>query len=68
MSNIKLKFQVHRFMLCQKSTETKLYLQKSHNKIMKKARQSIEWKYRNSIYLLSGEWTRSNKSLGWTIL
>lgn len=26
-------------MLCQKSTETKLYLHKFHNKIMKKARQ-----------------------------
>lgn len=42
MPNTKLKFQVHRFMLCQKSTETILYLQKFHNKIMKKARQSIE--------------------------
>lgn len=41
-SNTKLKFQVHRFMLCQKSTETKLYLHKSHNKIMEKARQVIE--------------------------
>ena len=41
ISNTKLKFQVHRFMLCQKSTETRLYLHKFHNKIMKKARQVI---------------------------